>query len=48
MLIDEVETIWEAIDAADDWAPFHAKLAAIGEMAAAYGVAPPAEREDHP
>ncbi len=26
MLIDEVETIWAAIDRADDWAPFHAKL----------------------
>jgi len=37
MLIDEVEAIWDAIDAADDWAPFHAKLDAIAEMAAAYG-----------
>ncbi len=27
--IDEVEAIWAAIDRDDDWAPFHAKLAAI-------------------
>lgn len=26
MLIDEVETIWAAIDTADDWSPFRAKL----------------------
>jgi len=41
LLIDEVEEIWDAIDAADDWAPFHAKLAAIAEMAEACGVAVP-------
>lgn len=29
MLIDEVEAIWSAIDRDDDWAPFHAKVAAI-------------------
>ncbi|RZJ42453.1 MAG: selenoprotein O, partial [Brevundimonas sp.] len=29
MLIDEVETIWSAIDQGDDWAPFHAKLARL-------------------
>ena len=29
MLIDEVEAIWAAIDAADDWAPFHAKIARV-------------------
>ena len=29
MLIDEVEAIWAAIDAADDWAPFRAKLARL-------------------
>ena len=29
MLIDEVEAIWAAIDADDDWAPFHAKLARL-------------------
>ncbi|WP_375396805.1 protein adenylyltransferase SelO family protein [uncultured Sphingomonas sp.] len=32
MLIDEVEAIWRAIDTADDWAPFHAKIAAIRRM----------------
>ena len=32
MLIDEVEAIWSAIDARDDWAPFHAKVARINEM----------------
>jgi uncharacterized protein YdiU (UPF0061 family) len=32
MHIDEVEAIWSAIDAADDWAPFHAKIAAARRM----------------
>jgi uncharacterized protein YdiU (UPF0061 family) len=32
MLIDEVEAIWSAIDRDDDWAPFHAKVAAIRRM----------------
>ncbi|WP_242139536.1 protein adenylyltransferase SelO [Sphingomonas sp. TREG-RG-20F-R18-01] len=32
MLIDEVEAIWSAIDQRDDWAPFHAKIAAIRHM----------------
>jgi len=32
MLIDEVEAIWTAIDARDDWAPFHAKITAIRTM----------------
>jgi uncharacterized protein YdiU (UPF0061 family) len=35
MLIDEVEAIWAAIDQADDWAPFHAKVGAIRAMGAA-------------
>jgi serine/tyrosine/threonine adenylyltransferase len=35
MLIDEVEAIWAAIDGADDWAPFHAKIAAIRRFGAA-------------
>ncbi|HSI17996.1 MAG TPA: YdiU family protein [Sphingomonas sp.] len=35
MLIDEVESIWSAIDQHDDWAPFHAKVAAIRAMGAA-------------
>lgn len=29
MLIDEVETLWSAIDTADDWAPLKAKLARL-------------------
>lgn len=32
MLIGEVEAIWSAIDRDDDWAPFHAKVAAIRRM----------------
>ncbi|HWT11368.1 MAG TPA: YdiU family protein [Allosphingosinicella sp.] len=32
MHIEEVEAIWAAIDTADDWAPLHAKVAAIRRM----------------
>ena len=32
MLIDEVETIWSAIDERDDWAPLHDKIKAIRRM----------------
>lgn len=32
MLIDEVETLWSAIAQRDDWAPLHAKVAAIRAM----------------
>jgi uncharacterized protein YdiU (UPF0061 family) len=32
MHIDEVEAIWARIDAADDWAPLHAKIDAIRRM----------------
>ena len=35
MHIDEVEAIWSAIEAADDWAPLHAKIAAVRRMGAA-------------
>lgn len=35
MLIDEVEAIWSAIDERDDWAPLHAKVAAIRALGAA-------------
>jgi uncharacterized protein YdiU (UPF0061 family) len=35
LLYDEIETIWAAIDERDDWSPFDAKLAAIGELRAA-------------
>ena len=39
MLIDEVETIWDAIDERDDWEPFNAKVASIRRMGEAYGYA---------
>ena len=32
MLIEEVEAIWSAIDASDDWTPFETKIAAIRAM----------------
>ena len=32
MPIEEVEAIWSAIDAGDDWRPFDDKVAAIREM----------------
>ena len=37
MLIDEVETIWSAIDIGDDWGPFGAKLKHIEDARRAYG-----------
>jgi serine/tyrosine/threonine adenylyltransferase len=40
VLIDEVEAIWAPIAGSDDWSAFGAKLAAIAEMAEAYGTAP--------
>jgi protein adenylyltransferase len=36
MPIEEVEAIWAAIAEADDWAPLHAKLAAVRRMGEAY------------
>jgi uncharacterized protein YdiU (UPF0061 family) len=36
MHIEEVEAIWAAIDAGDDWAPFHAKVAAVRRMGEAH------------
>lgn len=38
MLIDEVESIWEPIAAADDWSRFEAKLGEIALMRDAHGV----------
>jgi uncharacterized protein YdiU (UPF0061 family) len=35
MHIGEVEAIWSAIDERDDWAPLHAKIAAVRRMGAA-------------
>ncbi|WP_068075502.1 protein adenylyltransferase SelO family protein [Novosphingobium lentum] len=40
MLLDEVEAIWSAIDTADDWAPLHAKVAALRRMGGALSPAP--------
>ena len=37
MLVEDVEALWEPIAANDDWSAFHAKVAAIDAMAAAYG-----------
>ena len=37
MHIEEVESIWSAIDQADDWAPLHIKLAAVRRMGEALG-----------
>ena len=45
LVIDEVEAIWAAIDATDDWAPLHAKVAALRRMGEAHGPAP--EPEGH-
>jgi uncharacterized protein YdiU (UPF0061 family) len=42
MVIEEMEALWSPIDEADDWEAFHAKLADIREMAAAYGLEKPA------
>ncbi|MBV9932137.1 MAG: YdiU family protein [Alphaproteobacteria bacterium] len=39
MPIDEVEAIWSAIDAGDDWGPFHAKVAAMRRMGEAHAAA---------
>ncbi|MGV2496099.1 protein adenylyltransferase SelO family protein [Pelagerythrobacter aerophilus] len=41
MLIDEVETIWSAIDQRDDWVPLHDKVEAIRRMGDAHGSPPP-------
>ncbi|MEE1877592.1 protein adenylyltransferase SelO [Altererythrobacter litoralis] len=40
LLIDEVETIWSAIDERDDWQPLCEKVAAIRRMGEAHGPAP--------
>jgi uncharacterized protein YdiU (UPF0061 family) len=38
MHIEEVEAIWSRIDQADDWAPLHAKVAAVRRMGEAMAV----------
>jgi len=36
MHIEEVEALWSAIDEREDWAPLHAKIAAVRRMGSAY------------
>lgn len=40
LVIDEVERIWSSIDATDDWAAFHAKVADIRALSSALGEPP--------
>ncbi len=40
MVVDEVESIWSAIDESDDWQPLNDKVAALRRMGAAHGPAP--------
>tara|TARA_B100000378_G_C18043844_1_gene411399 strand:+ start:739 stop:2148 length:1410 start_codon:yes stop_codon:yes gene_type:complete len=40
MLIDEVESIWSAIDERDDWQPLYEKVVALRRMGDAHGPAP--------
>ncbi|RPF70817.1 protein adenylyltransferase SelO family protein [Aurantiacibacter spongiae] len=40
LLIDEVETIWDAIDRRDDWEPLDQKIAAIRHLGQALGKPP--------
>lgn len=40
MLIDEVETLWDAIAKRDDWGPLHDKIAALRRMGDAHGTHP--------
>jgi hypothetical protein len=37
MLIDEIESIWTAIDQRDDWSSFDAKVRRVRVMAEAHG-----------
>ena len=40
LLLDEVEAIWAAIDARDDWGPLDAKVTALRRIGEAHGPAP--------
>ncbi|QPC99615.1 protein adenylyltransferase SelO family protein [Qipengyuania soli] len=40
MLIEEVESIWSAIDQRDDWSVLEAKVAALRRMGEAHGIPP--------
>ena len=40
MLIDEVETLWSAIDERDDWQPLYDKVSALRETGDAHGAPP--------
>lgn len=46
MLIDEVETIWSAIDERDDWEPLLEKVAAIRRAGEAHGAPPEPAAQD--
>lgn len=47
MLIEEVETIWSAIDERDDWQPLHDKVTRLRRMGEAHGSTPiPAGHSD--
>jgi len=43
MVIEEVESIWSAIDERDDWKPLHDKVAALRRMGEAHGAPPRAK-----
>lgn len=45
LLIDEIESLWEAIAERDDWSRFEAKVESIRAMGAAVGLAPTRFRE---
>ncbi|GGD46984.1 YdiU family protein [Erythrobacter arachoides] len=47
MLVDEVETIWDAIATRDDWEPLAAKIAAVRRMGEALGVPPHPQGHNH-
>ena len=40
MLIDEVETLWDAIAERDDWAPLYQKVERLRRMGGAFGELP--------
>jgi uncharacterized protein YdiU (UPF0061 family) len=48
LLIDEVEAVWSAIDARDDWSLFHEKVRAIRELGAVLALTRGAPRAQDP
>lgn len=47
LVADEVERVWDRIDAADDWSAFEEKVAGLRAMGAAYGLTPLSAPETH-